>query len=113
MRPIEGILFDKDGTLLDYAASWTPINRAAAALASGGDPALAVRLLAVGGAGPDGGGVAADSVLAAGNTAEIAALWVGAGAPLPVARLTAELDALFRGSAETVVPVTALAPLFA
>lgn len=114
MRPvIEGILFDKDGTLLDYAASWTPINRAAAVLAAGGDGALAVRLLAVGGAGPDGGGVAADSVLAAGNTADIAALWVGAGAPMGMAALTLALDALFCDAAQAVVPVPGLAALFA
>ncbi len=109
---IKGILFDKDGTLLDYAASWTPINARAAAIASRGDPGLAVRLLAVGGADRHGGSVLADSVLAAGNTAEIASAWVQAGAPMAAAALTADLDALFRAAAQTVVPVTDLARLF-
>jgi phosphoglycolate phosphatase len=109
---IKGILFDKDGTLLDYAASWTPINARAAAIASRGDPDLAVRLLAAGGADQHGGSVVADSVLAAGNTAEIASAWVRAGAPVAAAALTVELDALFRAAAQTVVPVTDLARLF-
>lgn len=109
---IRGILFDKDGTLLDYEASWRPINARAAEIASCGDRDLAVRLLAVGGADRHGGAVAPDSVLAAGNTAEIATAWVRAGAPTAAATLTAELDALFRASVQSVVPVTDLAPLF-
>ena len=32
-KHIGGLLFDKDGTLLDYAASWMPVNRRAASLA--------------------------------------------------------------------------------
>lgn len=110
---IDGILFDKDGTLLDYAASWTPINARAAAIAARQDPALAIRLLAAGGADPSGGAVHADSLLAAANTAEIAAAWVQAGAPWQAAALTAELDALFQAASLTVVEATPLAPLFA
>ena len=30
--PIQGILFDKDGTLLDYHATWMPLNRQAGVL---------------------------------------------------------------------------------
>lgn len=71
-----------------------------------------MQLLAAGGADRNGGSVAADSVLAAGNTVEIAAAWVQAGAPVAAAALTAELDALFRAAAQTVVPVTDLARLF-
>jgi phosphoglycolate phosphatase len=110
---INGILFDKDGTLLDYAASWTPINARAAAIAARGDTALAARLLAMGGADRHGDSVRADSLLAVGNTAEIASAWVQAGAFGTPATLTMELDALFQASTATVVPVTALAPLFA
>lgn len=112
-RPIiRGILFDKDGTLLDYAASWTPINLRAAGIASGGDRDLASRLLALGGAGPDGGSVRPDSVLAAGTAAEIAAAWVAGGAPGDAATLTRALDTLFAEAVDRVVPVTDLAALF-
>ncbi|HUI19329.1 MAG TPA: HAD family hydrolase [Alphaproteobacteria bacterium] len=109
---IAGILFDKDGTLLDYAASWPPINRRAAALAADGDVELAERLLRSGGADPASGRVEPDSVLAAGTTAEIAAAWVEAGARFSAAALTAALDRLFSAAAAEVVPVTDLASLF-
>ena len=110
---IRGIVFDKDGTLLDYEASWRPINARAARLASRGDEALASRLLALGGADPQGGSVAADSLLAAGTAAEIARGWVAGGAPFEEATLTVELDRLFLEAAAAVVPVTDLASLFA
>ena len=77
--PPRGILFDKDGTLFDYALSWSAINLDAAALASAGDPALRARLLIRGGADPETGLAVADSLLAAGNAAEIAEAWVAIG----------------------------------
>jgi phosphoglycolate phosphatase len=112
-RSLRGLLFDKDGTLLDYAASWIPINAEAADLAARGDARLAAHLLQVGGADPVTGRVSADSVLAAGATTEIAAVWVAAGAPYDAGSLTAAIDELFRRSAANVVPVTDLAALFA
>lgn len=102
----KAILFDKDGTLLDYWASWGPINRAAAQLAARGDARLAAHLLAVGGV--DGGGRArADthSVLAAGSARDIAKLWVAAGARFGEDELAGALDGLFLASVGAVVPV--------
>ena len=109
---IAGILFDKDGTLLHYDASWGPVNREAARIASGGDADLEMRLLQAGGMDPVSGHTRADSLLAAGNAAEIAAGFVSAGAPMDVADLTRQLDALFVRSAEYSVPVTDLAAFF-
>jgi phosphoglycolate phosphatase len=109
---IRGILFDKDGTLIDYAASWGPINLKAARLAAAGDPDLAARLLTVAGGDAATGHAVADSVLAAGNTAEIAACWVGAGARLDLDALISQLDALFSASATLAVPVTDLSRFF-
>ena len=107
-RTISGILFDKDGTLLDYVKSWVPVNYEVASIAANGDAALARRLLVAGGMDPDTGHVTPDSLLAAGNTIEIATGMVAAGAPYTVEALTVKLDGLFSNSAAYAVPVTDL-----
>ena len=109
---LRGILFDKDGTLFDYAASWSPLNLAAARLASAGNAGLCATLLRLGGAEPESGQAEADSLLAAGNAAEIAEEWVRAGSPFEPGDLTARLDRLFREGAAHMVPVTDLVALF-
>jgi phosphoglycolate phosphatase len=109
---IVGILFDKDGTLLRYEESWGPVNREAARIAAAGDEMLEPQLLFSGGMDPVTGHTRADSLLAAGNAAEIAAGFVSAGSPVAVDELTRELDALFVRAADYAVPVTDLAVLF-
>ncbi|MEN3147142.1 HAD family hydrolase [Neorhizobium sp. IRAMC:178] len=109
---IAGILFDKDGTLLLYDESWGPVNREAARIAAAGDAELEPQLLFSGGMDPLSGHTRPDSLLAAGNAAEIAAGFVAAGSPLEVGELTRLLDDLFIRSAEFSVPVTDLAALF-
>jgi phosphoglycolate phosphatase len=69
---IRGILFDKDGTLIDYWATWIPINRKAALFAAQGDEALARELLRLGGHDPDTDRVVAGAPLAAGGIDDIA-----------------------------------------
>lgn len=110
---ISGILFDKDGTLLDYARSWVPVNYELARIAAAGDEALARKLLVAGGMDPDTGYVTPDSLLAAGNTVEIAEGFVAAGAPFTTEGLTAHFDVLFANSAQLAVAVTDLAGFFA
>src|SRR5690606_16258353 len=86
---IRGILFDKDGTLLDYHATWMPLNERVALEAAGGDADRAHALLVAGGLSPDTGRVRSGTVLAAGTNAEIAAFWhpmLGDKAP-PLAQL--------------------------
>jgi len=103
--PPKAILFDKDGTLLDYWASWGPVNRAAVALAAAGDEALAHRLYRVGGIDETGRAADAHSLLAAGSAYDIARVWVAAGARFTVPELTRALDDLFRASVDGMVPV--------
>jgi phosphoglycolate phosphatase len=110
---ILGILFDKDGTLLDYDASWEPVNRQLALLAAKGDVKLANTLLLACGMDPETGIVLADSLLAAGNSRQIAQGLVDAGATYDVHDLTAELDRIFADAADFSVPVTDLGHLFA
>ncbi|MBB3656390.1 phosphoglycolate phosphatase [Rhizobium sp. BK650] len=109
---IRGILFDKDGTLLDYDESWLPVNRELARIAAEGDAALADDLLAQCGMDPVTGHIVPDSLLAAGNTRQIAEGLVAAGSRVDVIELTIKLDNLFANAAEFSVPVTDLAAFF-
>ena len=70
-----GILFDKDGTLLDYHETWMPANRAVADALSGGDAALALHLLRIGGWDADTDRIGSGTPLAAGDLHDIASLW--------------------------------------
>jgi phosphoglycolate phosphatase len=103
--PIRGLLFDKDGTLLDYFPTWLPINRAAAAAAAPNDPEMARRLLRAGGHDPDTDTVVAGSALVAGTAQDVAEAWhplVGGD----VGELTRLLDAVFVAEARRcAVPV--------
>lgn len=108
---IAGIVFDKDGTLTDYAASWGPLNRAAAEVAARGDADLARLLLAAGGDVGTGQAIGG-SLLAAASTREIAEGWVAAGAPFDADTLEREIDAVYTAGAVRAVPVTDVDGLF-
>jgi phosphoglycolate phosphatase len=93
---IRGVLLDKDGTLLDYGATWVPINREVCLFAARGDVALAEHLLRAGGQDPRTGSVTSGSTLAVGSLEDIAALLgreLGSATP---ANLLAEIDRIFR-----------------
>ena len=92
---IRGILFDKDGTVIDYWRTWVPINREAALFAASGDAALAADLLRANGQDPDINTVVGGSVLAVGSIVQIAnafAAQLGERAP---ASLAANLERVF------------------
>ncbi|RDJ14740.1 HAD family hydrolase [Rhizobium grahamii] len=112
MKAIKGILFDKDGTLLDYDESWLPVNRELARIAAEGDLELADRLLLACGMDPVTGHIVPDSLLAAGNTRQISEGLIAAGSKLDVIELTIKLDELFSHAAEFSVAVTDLAAFF-
>ena len=112
LAAVRGILFDKDGTLLDYDASWLPVNRELARIAAKDDADLADRLLRACGMDPVSGHVVPDSLLAAGNTRQISEGLVAAGSALDVDDLTFRLDELFADAAQFAVPVTDLGVFF-
>lgn len=92
---IKGILFDKDGTLLDYAATWMPVNWKAAALVAGEDRDMVQRLMIAGGYDPEQGRVLSGTPLAAGNTMEIARTFIELAPGVDYDLLVVRLDRLF------------------
>ena len=104
---IRAVLFDKDGTLVDFHLTWMPPYRAAAeALAAdAGDGALADRLMAIGGYDASSGRFVPDSVLASDTNLGIARAWlphlVSAGLALEERALYERLGEIF---AATLVP---------
>lgn len=75
LRGIKGILFDKDGTLVDFQATWFAIGDLMALRAAGGDRSRADMLMDAAGYDFAARGFRADSVFAAGTNADIVALW--------------------------------------
>ncbi len=113
MTQFKGILFDKDGTLLDFMATWMPGIRKAAQWASNDDTALAERMIIASGYDPELDIITSGSLLAAGNTTEIAECWSSLLTDEPPADLVSGMDAIFRQQgAENGVPVTDLGTLF-
>ena len=112
-RRVRALLFDKDGTLLDFRATWLPAYEAAAAELAGGDSIRAGDLLAAGGYDRNTGAIDPRSPLAAGTNLQIAALWAGMAGIADVAALATSLDARFQAHARTgLTPVGDLRDLF-
>ena len=112
--PIRGILFDKDGVLIDFAATWDPVNRRLADKMAEGDAALAARLLAAGGYDGERGSLRPGTVLAAGASPEIATAWIGHLPAWEEAALVEEIDRFFDSTSPgLVVPLLDVAALFA
>jgi phosphoglycolate phosphatase len=110
---IRGVLFDKDGTLIDFFATWSAAYEQAAHDTARGDVALAERLLALGGRDPVTKRFRPDSPLAAGTNAQIGLLWAQTAGHADHGALTAKLDKFFREHAvANARPVTDLVNLF-
>lgn len=92
---IRGILFDKDGTVIDYWRTWVPINREAALYAAGGDKAVADELLRLGGHDPATDRVTPGSALAAGDFNDIAEAFAAHPEVAPADRLVAGIERIF------------------
>jgi phosphoglycolate phosphatase len=114
--PIRAILFDKDGTLIDYRATWQAANCAAAAdlaAAAGQGDAFADELLRRLGYEPSTGEFAADSPLLWATTAEIGARWSREPELEGVGDVRERVERVFADQeAFPPVPVTDLAALF-
>ncbi|MBP1850443.1 HAD family hydrolase [Rhizobium halophytocola] len=110
---IKGILFDKDGTLLDFDKSWEVVNREVTLMAASGDQAIADRYLDRCGMDPVTGHIRADSLFASGNTRELAESLIADGAGHGLEDLVERIDIAFAAAADHSVAITELADLFA
>ena len=101
---LRGLLFDKDGTVIDYWKTWLPINREVATYAASGDPQLRDELLRLGGQDPETHHVVAGSAFAGASMEEIVALLAGhLGARAPKDLSTAVAQLFRDGGARTSV----------
>jgi phosphoglycolate phosphatase len=92
---MRALLFDKDGTLLDFGASWSRVLRELCLDLCAGDAEAAAAMLAAGGMDPETGNCASGSVLAAGNTVDLARFWFPALADAQLDEMVAQLDRAF------------------
>ena len=106
-----GVVFDKDGTLLDFNRTWLPIYRIAATEFSAGDSELATQLLEQHGFDADSQRFIGGSLLAAGNNRQIAERWAEqAGQADHIEQWVARLHEIFRDQgARQATPVAKLA----
>ncbi len=110
-----GIVFDKDGTLLDFNRTWLPVYRFAAREFAAGDEPLAQQLLSRHGYLPAEQRFVGGSLLAAGNNRQIAEAWsLQLGQPDRAADIGERLERIFREQgALQATPVAGLADTLA
>jgi phosphoglycolate phosphatase len=93
-QKIKAIVFDKDGTLLDFHATWLPRYQAGALAVAQGDQALATQMLQASGYDAQRNRVLGGTILAAGNNRDIAEVWAPLGKQ-PVAEVESQLNTIF------------------
>jgi len=111
---IRGLLFDKDGTLIDFFGTWIPAYCEAAdrIAAAAGVPAAAERMLLLSGYDRSNDRLEADSILAGGTNLELIDIWrreLGAAAPSGLEELLLEIFADY--ATHDVMPTTDVAAL--
>ena len=110
---IRGILFDKDGTLIDFPSTWEPVLRALALEFAEGDRPRADELMVA--AGYDHGlrRFKPGSVWAAGNTLDLVTVWLPDAPDSERSGLARRIDDFCEAMApDSAVPVTDLVSLF-
>ena len=112
LQHIKAVLFDKDGTLIDYDQTWAKINLRVVRMAAAGDEARAVLMCEKGGIDPATGSSLPDSLFGSGNTVEIAEMLYTNGCPVPRDKLVFDIDTVFQSGADSSVPLADLGKVF-
>lgn len=102
---MRGLLFDKDGTLIDFEASWAPLYRTLTLQLCEGNEELAAAMLVTGGLHPEHGTFRSGSVLAAGNARDIAIFWFPSLLGAELDAMVARIDQVFFDNAGFSVPL--------
>lgn len=115
MISIRGILFDKDGTLIDFQTTWAPLYREASRVVADNNVQRARHMLHASGYDETTHKILSNSVLAQGNNDEIAEIWARyapqmAGSVDDISRRMGEIFAA--GIANHATEVTNLKVLF-
>jgi phosphoglycolate phosphatase len=106
---MRGVLFDKDGTLLDFEASWSGVYRKLCLDLAEGDAALAQSMLVAGGFDPNANRFRSGGALAAGNTFDIVRVWYPEFSDAEERAMVERIDAIFHANGITCsVPVPGL-----
>jgi phosphoglycolate phosphatase len=110
---IRGILFDKDGTLIDFPSTWTPVLKALSLEFAKGDRARAGDLMETAGYDPDSGIFKPGSIWAAGNTLDLVTAWLPEAPDSERADVARWVDDYCEDIVpDTAVPVTDLVQFF-
>lgn len=115
LRKLKGLLFDKDGTLIDIHASWLqPIKDSAALVAKhAGRPELANQLLIDGGYHSDSDSWTNDSIIAFETTEAMLECWSRLTSPALIQSLLPQFQGLISSALDKAEPVVKdIEPLF-
>jgi phosphoglycolate phosphatase len=110
---IRGILFDKDGTLIDFPASWLPVLKDLSLKFAKGDAARAAELLEIAGFDAYDGSIKAGSIWAAGHTLDLVRAWLPSAEAYEHSEMARWVDGYCADVApDTAMPLCNLAELF-